>query len=163
MKTLTKQHVAKMLLLVGGSSTVAESCLPNNLLFTQKDFAKDNEQGIALMPFSVYVDKSVNIQGVLSFVHDVTTDSGTCEKFSNNPESVLKSYGINSFDKNDYQLQLLMAMADKDTKNHQGERFYSISIIVGKQKLTSVRCYSANQLYTTQRNHQKTIAFRNKV
>lgn len=139
MKKLTKQHVAKMLLLVGGSSAVAESCLPNNLLFTQKDFAKDNEQGIALMPFSVYVDKSVNIQGVLSFVHDVTTDSGTCEKFSNNPESVLKSYGINSFDKNDYQLQLLMAMADKDIQKTIKEKDFTqyLSLLESKNLLQS--------------------------
>lgn len=114
MKKQIKEHIAKILLLVGTSSIVAESCIPNEILYTQNDFAKDSKLGATLLPIHIYIDERVNINGILSFVNDVLSDPYICKEFSKHPDIVLAKYGLDGLDKEDPQLQILVAMADSD-------------------------------------------------
>lgn len=139
MKVLTKQHIAKVLLLVGGTATVAESCNPDRLLYTQQDFAKDDDCGPSLIPVKLYVDDNVNVAGILKFVNDVLSVPSIREDFSKTPNAVLAEYGLGSFDRDDPQMQILMAMADKDIQQSIEEKDFTkyLSLLERKDLLQS--------------------------
>ena len=112
-KDTLKLHISKTFIALGCVSMVAESCT-SYYPVSSEDFAKDDDEGAALLPLDVYVPESVSLSGIASFSRDIINDTGLLERFYKNPAQTLESYGISYFDKDSTQIQMLLASADPD-------------------------------------------------
>ena len=78
------------------------------------NFAKDQDEGLQMLPVDLYLSEEVNLNGILEFTNDVMSKPDFVQKFYENPEGILKKYGIEEFDKDSPQIQIILAGADPD-------------------------------------------------
>lgn len=112
-KKSIKMHLAKVFIALGGTTTIAASCNVTPSV-GYENFAEDLDEGLQLLPIEVYMPEEVDIQGIVEFARDAMINPNFKEKFHRNPEGLLKQYGIEYFDKNSAQIQLLLAGSDPE-------------------------------------------------
>lgn len=122
MKNNTKQHIAKMFLLLGSSATLVESCTFDLPPLNQKNFAPDLDYGPQMLPIKLYVENEDYVKNVLEFTNDIITDKELLNRFGKNPEKILGEYGITRIDTNDTQIQILIATADTEIQDAMREK-----------------------------------------
>lgn len=123
MKNNTKQHIAKIFLLLGSSASLVESCTFDLPPLNQKNFAPDLDYGPQMLPIKLYVENEDYVNNVLKFTNDIINDKELLDRFSKNPEKTLgEEYGITRIDTNDTQIQILIATADTEIQDAMREK-----------------------------------------
>ena len=123
MKNNTKQHIAKIFLLLGSSASLVESCTFDLPPLNQKNFASDLDYGPQMLPIKLYVENEDYVNNVLKFTNDIINDKELLDRFSKNPEKTLgEEYGITRIDTNDTQIQILIATADTEIQDAMREK-----------------------------------------
>lgn len=150
MKQSTKQHISKIFVLLGGISVGVESCTLDYLPpVTQSDFAKDQDEGQALLPLEIYVGETDAIDGIIKFANDIIFNEGLARRFNKAPELVLSEYGITHWDKTSPQIQLILACGDQEIQEAMQKNDFKkyLQLLEEKELLQSDLIVQLNQAY----------------
>ena len=134
-KSQIKSHVAKIMVALGGFVTVAESC--DKRVYTplgSENFAKDRLLGDSLLPVNVYLSDDINVEGMIQFAQDVLSKPDFKEVFYRNPKQVLSEYGIESYDIDSPQIQVILASADPDVQQKIADKDFKGYLHILEQK-----------------------------
>ena len=85
-----KTHVAKIFIAIGGVATTTVSCELLPYSENSDNFAKDQDEGLQMLPVDLYLSEEVNLNGILEFTNDVMSKPDFVQKFYENPEGILK-------------------------------------------------------------------------
>lgn len=134
-KNQINNHIAKIMIALGGFATVAESCDKNTFIpLGSENFAKDHLSGESLLPVSVYLSDEINVAGMILFAQDVISKPDFKQIFYNNPQQVLSEYGIEFYDIESPQIQVILASADPDVQKKIDEKDFKGYLHVLEQK-----------------------------
>lgn len=123
------------MLALGGVATVTESCNKEFLTpLYSKDFAEDKDSGQSLLPMNVYLPDGININGMIQFSRDALSKPNFKQAFYSNPKEVLSQYGIESYDIDSPQIQVILASVDPDVQKKIKDRDFKGYLHILEQK-----------------------------
>lgn len=134
-KDQIRNHIAKVMLALGGFATVAESC--NKQAFTPlgcENFAQDQLLGESLLPINIYLPDDINVEGMIQFAQDVLSKPNFKQVFYKDPQRIMSEYGIGSYDVDSPQIQVILASADPDVQDKINEHDFKGYLHVLEQK-----------------------------